>query len=88
MVLAVNISCEYSAKKHFLRCRDILCIQKISDVRTIKNHLLRIKTSIICAYTNDKIKISDEYVIKICYPRTPFSHVHTKISNEYVIKKR
>ena len=31
-----KISCEYSAIKRWLRCRDILRIQKISDARTIK----------------------------------------------------
>ena len=44
-----KISCEYSAIKCWLRCRDILRIQKISDARTIKNRWLMTKTSPICA---------------------------------------
>ena len=59
----VKISCEYSAIKRWLRCWDILRIQKISNARTIKNRWLSTKTSAIYADKNH-IKISDEYVIK------------------------
>ena len=58
-----KISCEYSAIKRCLRCRDIPRIQKLSDARTIKNRWLRTKTSAICAYKNH-IKINDEYALK------------------------
>ena len=43
-----KISCEYSAIKRWLSCRDIPRIQKISDARTIKNRWLGTKTSAIC----------------------------------------
>ena len=68
-----KISCEYSTIKCWLGSRDILCIQKISDARTIKTHWLRTKTSLICADKNH-IKISNEYVIKIrCLANRPRS---------------
>ena len=53
-----KISCEYFAKKRWLRCGDVLRIQKISNARTFKNRWLRTKTSVICADKNH-IKISD-----------------------------
>ena len=59
----IRISCEYFAIKHWLRCRDIPRIQKISDACTIKNRWLGTKTSAICADKNHR-KISTEYVIK------------------------
>ena len=87
-----KISCEYSAIKRWLRCRDIPHIQKISHVRTIKNGWLMTKTSATCADKNHK-KIGREYIAKICYLRTSLSHARTrdipriqKISDEYVIK--
>ena len=53
-----KISCEYFAKKRWLKCREVLRIQKISDARTIKNRWSRTKTSIICANKNH-LNISD-----------------------------
>ena len=43
-----KISFEYSAIKRWFRRRDILHIQKISDMHTIKNRWLMTKTSAIC----------------------------------------
>ena len=77
-----KISCEYSAIKRWLRCRDILRIQKIRDARTIKNCWLRTKTSAICADKNH-IKISDEYVIKKRYLRTKTGTRDVRVSREY-----
>ena len=66
-----KIRCEYSAIKHWLRCRDILRIQKISDARTIKNRWCMTKTNALYAYK----KISDKYVIKKRWLRGLLSHV-------------
>ena len=77
-----KMSCEYSAIKRWLRCRDIPRIQKISDTPTIKNCWLRTKTSAICADKNH-IKISDEYVIKKRYLRTKTGTRDVRVSREY-----
>ena len=44
-----KISCQHSAIKRWLRCRDILSIKKISNACTIKNRWLRTKTNAIYA---------------------------------------
>ena len=45
-----KISWEYLAIIRWLRCREIMRIQKISDVHAIENRWLRTKTNAIYAY--------------------------------------
>ena len=49
-----KIGCEYSAIKRWLRCRDILRIQKYLMRALLKTRWLRTKTSAICAHKDKR----------------------------------
>ena len=49
-----KIRCEYSDIKRWLRCRDILRIQKQVMRALLKTRWLRTKTSAICAYKDKR----------------------------------